>query len=288
MPEYPDTSTSLAWDERAIASGEQTGRVQNRAGEGDVPGDTWRTLAGRFAPEPADGPEDPAVQPIAQWLDPDAELVDVGCGAGRLSVPLAGYCKRVTAIDPLAAMLGELRTHVADRGIANIDIVESTWDEWTPPNTPTADVVLMAHLLYSTHPISEFLAKAESVANRRVVVLLSTAQPIAYFHPLWAAAYGEERIEPLGANEFAGLLRSWNIKFEDVQLETIIARPFSDEEAAVKRATSRLFVPEGSPNYERLADSVRKNLIPAEGGGLHFRWQSHITPHIFSWAPRND
>ena len=285
MPAFPETLESLGWDERAAASGEQRGRAMENTGVSD----SWQDFSGRFAPPPEDAPEDPVVQQITRWLCADADLVDVGCGGGRLSVPLARYCKNVTALDPSPAMLTELRSHIHDRGIENINIVESTWEDW-PERAPeqAPGVVLIAHLLYSVHPIGEFLAKAERVARHRVVVLLSTAQPIAYFHPLWEAAHGEKRIESPGANEFAALLRSWNIEFDTTRLEPSAARPFPDPEAAVRRAASRLFVPEGSANYRRLEDAVRQNLEPMDGGGYRFQWQAEIIPHLFSWAPRGE
>ena len=185
-------------------------------------------------------------------------------------------------------MLDELRSHMNDRGIENINVVESTWEEWPEQNTQAADVVLMAHLLYSVHPIGEFLARAERVARRRVVVLLSTAQPIAYLHPLWEAAHGETRIEPPGANEFGALLRSWDIDFDVVRQEPIAQRPFPDPETAVRRAASRLLVSEGSANYGRLEGAVRHNLEPMDGGGYRFQWQTEVIPHLFSWAPRGE
>ncbi len=284
MPAFPETPEALDWDDRAAASGEQSGQALESAGVRD----SWRNLSARFAPTPEGAPEDPVVPDIAKWLGPNADLVDVGSGGGRLSVPLARYCRNVTAIDPSPAMLRELRSHINDRGIENINVVESTWEEWSEQKTQATDVALIAHLLYSVHPIGEFLAKAERVARRRVVILLSTAQPIAYFHPLWEAAHGEKRIESPGANEFAALLRSWNIEFEATRLEPIAARPFPDPEAAARRAASRLFVPEDSANYGRLEDAVRQNLEPVDGGGYRFQWQAKIVPHLFSWAPRGD
>ncbi len=284
MPPFPETPESLDWDARAAASAEQSERVLESAGARD----SWRNLSARFAPEPEGAPEDPIVPIIAKWLGPDADLVDVGCGAGRLSVPLARYCRNVTAIDSSPTMLSELRSHMNDRGIENINVVESTWEEWPEQKTRETDVVLIAHLLYSVHPIGGFLAKAEAVARRRIVVLLSTAQPIAYLHPLWEAAHGEKRIESPVANEFGALLRSWDIEFETTPLEPIAQRPFPDPEASVRRAASRLFVQEGSANYGRLEDAVRRNLEPVDGGGYRFRWQAEVIPHLFSWAPRGE
>ncbi len=281
MTAFLETPESFEWDEHAAGSGEQSGRALECAGVCD----SWQELSGRFAPEPEGAPEDPVVPQIAKWLSPDADLVDVGCGGGRLSVPLARYCRNVTAIDPSPAMLMELRSHLSDRGIGNINVVESTWEDW--PERAT-DVVLIAHLLYSVHPVGGFLAKAGRVARRRVVVLLSTVQPIAYFHPLWEVAHGEKRIESPGANEFAALLRSWDIEFDTARLEPITARLFPDPEAAVQRAATRLFVPEGSAGHRRLEDAVRQSLVPVDGGGYRFQWQAEVVPHLFSWAPRGD
>jgi len=58
--------------------------------------------------------------------------LDIGCGTGRLAIPLARTCRKVTAIDGSQPMLDALRAEADNRGISNIDIVRSTWQVFVP------------------------------------------------------------------------------------------------------------------------------------------------------------
>jgi len=51
---------------------------------------------------------DKTIEWVAERVRPPAAIVDFGAGAGRLSVPLAAMGFDVTAVDPCAAMLGQL------------------------------------------------------------------------------------------------------------------------------------------------------------------------------------
>lgn len=62
----------------------------------------------------------------------DDICLDIGCGTGRLALPLAKTCKRVTAIDGSQPMLEALRAEAQSCGISNIDIVRSTWQAFSP------------------------------------------------------------------------------------------------------------------------------------------------------------
>jgi ubiquinone/menaquinone biosynthesis C-methylase UbiE len=57
----------------------------------------------------------------AQWLGADAQVLDVGSGAGHLSFALAPSAARVVALDPSPGMLATLRKAAAARGLAQIE-----------------------------------------------------------------------------------------------------------------------------------------------------------------------
>jgi len=150
---YSATPASNLWNAHTEASSEQS----RRALEKSKTDDSWNRLSARFAPVAEGEPEDPVITLMRPWLESTDTVVDVGGGAGRLTVPLAGICQAVIGLDPSPAMLTDLAHQVRDRSITNVRIDESTWEAW--PEEP-ADVVLISHLLYSVHPIEEFLRKA--------------------------------------------------------------------------------------------------------------------------------
>ena len=57
---------------------------------------------------------------LAGRLPADAHVCDAGCGLGYLSLRLAPYCRRVTAVDVCEAALAVLRENCAKEGITNI------------------------------------------------------------------------------------------------------------------------------------------------------------------------
>ncbi|MFZ5375765.1 MAG: class I SAM-dependent methyltransferase [Campylobacterota bacterium] len=69
-------------------------------------------------------------------LDGDEVVLDIGCGPGALSVPLAKKVKHVVAIDFSRAMLDELEAYAAREGVTNITTYHLGWeDDWNvlPP-----------------------------------------------------------------------------------------------------------------------------------------------------------
>lgn len=60
---------------------------------------------------------------IARRLPPGAHVCDAGCGLGFLSLELAPYAGRVTAVDRSELALDVLRRECAARGAGNIDAV---------------------------------------------------------------------------------------------------------------------------------------------------------------------
>lgn len=57
-------------------------------------------------------------------LDGTGRLLDLGCGAGQIAVPLAPHFEEVVAMDPEPEMLGELARVASEVGAKNIRLVE--------------------------------------------------------------------------------------------------------------------------------------------------------------------
>jgi SAM-dependent methyltransferase len=59
-------------------------------------------------------------------LTPDDVAVDLGCGTGQVTVPLAGRVRAVVGVDPEPDMLAHARRAAAERGLANVSWVVGT------------------------------------------------------------------------------------------------------------------------------------------------------------------
>jgi SAM-dependent methyltransferase len=187
--------------------------------------DPWRGLTSSFLPAPEGEPDDPVVAYLRSVLRPDSVLLDIGAGAGRLSVPISRICKRVVAVEPSPAMAMELRHQIARRGVQNIDIKSVRWED---ADQEPADVVLMSHLLYGVAPVTPYVRRAVATARDAVVVVLGLSPPGSYYHPLWLPVHGEDRIVAPNAREFEHLLKDWGLAPETVTLPGIQARSFHD------------------------------------------------------------
>jgi len=64
-----------------------------------------------------------------EFLEPNMEVLDIGCGPGTYALDLARRVKKVVALDPSPKMLAILEQRVAEEGITNIETVCSTWED---------------------------------------------------------------------------------------------------------------------------------------------------------------
>ena len=88
----------------------------------------------------------------AHGLGGDSTIVDFGAGTGVFAFAVAAECRRVVALDVSPAMVGHLRQQVADRALANVEVVHAgflTYDHAGPP----VDFVYSRHAL---HQIPDF------------------------------------------------------------------------------------------------------------------------------------
>ena len=90
------SAADAVWDEAEPAAGHQMASGADRGGDGLFRGTAWHYA--RFRPGCPDALLDLLVERFG--LDGDGRLLDVGCGTGQLSLPLAGYVREVVGMDP--------------------------------------------------------------------------------------------------------------------------------------------------------------------------------------------
>jgi SAM-dependent methyltransferase len=103
-------------------------------------------------------------------VKPQWTLLDVGCAAGTLAIPLAERVKRITAMDISGNMLALLRERCAKSGISNIQTVQGAWeDDWNALGIGEHDVALASRSLI-TEDFESALTKLDKAARKRVYV----------------------------------------------------------------------------------------------------------------------
>jgi len=111
----------------------------------------WNTAATTFDAEPDHGLTRPAVRAawsarLRSWIPGvGADVLDIGCGTGSLSLLVAEHGHRVTGIDLAPGMVEQARRKLAGHA-ASVFVA----DAGAPPiGNGTVDVVLTRHLLWT-------------------------------------------------------------------------------------------------------------------------------------------
>ena len=82
-------------------------------------------------------------------LSPGARILEIGCGTGQITVPLAARGYAITALEPgaaLAALAGR-----KCRPYPRVEIVRTSFEAWAPPPQPF-DLVLAAQAFHWIEP----------------------------------------------------------------------------------------------------------------------------------------
>ncbi len=81
-------------------------------------------------------------------LFPAMSVLDMGCGPGTLTIPLARKVKEVTAVDFSSEMLATLAERAAGEGLENITTRQGAWeDDWQPLGLRQYDLIIASRSL---------------------------------------------------------------------------------------------------------------------------------------------
>lgn len=98
----------------------------------------------------------------------DEIILDIGCGPGALSIPLAKKVKEVIAIDFSAQMLCELEAYAVREGVTNIRTFHLSWeDDWSV--LPPVDIAIASRSM-EVKDIDIALSKMSSHARKACYV----------------------------------------------------------------------------------------------------------------------
>jgi len=139
-------------------------------------------------------PLDPNLEVIASYIEADDVIIDVGGGAGRMSLPLALRCREVINVEPSPTMATGFRTNAAGAGISNIRIIEG---EWPDVDAPAGSVALVNHVTYMAREIVPFIKKLEQAGRRRVLITINSVPGPSFQRVLYQLVHGEaEEVVP--------------------------------------------------------------------------------------------
>ena len=165
------------------------------------PGDHWADWAALFRQDPQ-RPLDANLSIIAGFLQSDDRLLDVGGGAGRVSLALASRVAEVILVEPSAAMREQFNAARAAAGIANARITPDRW----PDSSETGDVVHLSDVTYFVRAIAPFIARLHCAAARRVLITVWHPPPGDLDAELHRILYGVAPPRWPGLPELAAVL----------------------------------------------------------------------------------
>ena len=118
-------------------------------------------------------------------VKPDFSVLDIGCGPGTLTIPLAKKAKCVTALDISSNMLKYVRENAEAENLSNINYVNSDWEDAVADVRIGMHDVVVASRCISTENIRETFEKLVSIGRHSVYVTV----PIVHL-PLDWEIYG--------------------------------------------------------------------------------------------------
>ncbi|MDX2274928.1 MAG: bifunctional 2-polyprenyl-6-hydroxyphenol methylase/3-demethylubiquinol 3-O-methyltransferase UbiG [Hyphomonadaceae bacterium] len=142
----------------------------------------------------------PAAKPLAGW-----DVLDLGCGGGLVSAPLARMGAQLTAIDASEDAIGAARAHTEEAGLA-IDF-RCTTAEALAETGARFDLVTALEIIEHVADVPAFLQAASSLVKPGRLIVLSTINRTQKARAL--AIVGAERIlkwAPEGAHDFDKLV----------------------------------------------------------------------------------
>lgn len=111
------------------------------------------------------------MKPKRSWT-----VLDMACGGGTLSIPLADKVREITAVDFSDAMLAILKDEARTRKLKNIRTINAAWaDDWAEKGIGIYDVAIASRAL-AMDDIQDALFKLIRSARKRVYVSMVSGE----------------------------------------------------------------------------------------------------------------
>ena len=250
---------------------------------GSLSGAFWDRRADRYAAsvKAMDVGDDPFLRRLRRVTEPRSTVIDVGAGSGRFAVAIAPDARRVTAVDPSAAMLSILRRDARQAGVKNVKTVRGTWEE---VDTPAADVVFSSFVLPLVRDAPAFLTKLDAKARRHAFLYLGAFSGDAVLDPLWRHFHGSPRAPGPTYLDALAVLRELGMTPEVKVVEIANPRRFATTADAAEHCADALLLPDTAEARTELEELLADWLLGRRGA---LRSPMRSAPAaIMHWRPR--
>ena len=215
----------------------------------------------------------PSNQSALEALPQGGTLLDVGCGAGAASLPLASTSGRIVGVDPSAEMLAALRTRATAADVA-VSTVEGAWPD-VAGDTPTADVVVCHHVAYNVPDLVAFARALTDHARRRVVLELTAQHPMQRLNALWLRFHGLVRPETPVAEDAIAVLGEMGLAPQHQEWTALTQSSFARDDDLVAWTRRLLCLPPARD--PELAKALEPLTVRLPDGSLAFPARRIVT-----------
>ena len=165
------------------------------------PGDPWGEMAELFRLDPL-RPLEGNLGALSEYVRETDCLVDVGGGAGRVSLALASSVSHVELVEPSDGMRAQF---IAARDEAGITNAQASGDRWMD-SAATGDVITLSDVTYFVRDIAPFIAKLHNSAARRVMITVWNPTPGDMHGGLYRTLHGKAPAPLPGLPQLAPVL----------------------------------------------------------------------------------
>jgi len=211
--------------------------------------------------------------------EPDWNVLDVGCAAGTLAVPLAARVRSITALDFSPVMIDLLSARCRDAGIANVAPRVASWeDDWRALGLSTHDIAIASRSL-AVDDLQAALTKLNSFARKRVCISC----------PVGSGPFDRRVFEAVGreCKPSPDYIYTYNLLYQMGIYANVsfVAKPirksFANEEEAFESLSWMLDEMSGTEE-SRLRQFVAEHLIP-DGGRWTMDYERQVRWAIMWW-----
>ena len=221
---------------------------------------------------------------IASYVEPGDVFVDVGGGAGRVSLPMSLRCREVVCVDSSPGMGLEFDTLASGAGLTNARRIQSDWLE--APDV-RGDRTFTADVTYFVRNIEAFINKLQASARRRVMITVWSELPPNRSARIFRLVYGEEQAILPGHRQLLPVL--WDMGLlPDVRVlpgppwwETVV--PLTREEAVEQASAGRWLKPEDKDEGRRVIERHFDELFSHGSAGFSPKWRPEMRELLITW-----
>jgi SAM-dependent methyltransferase len=189
-------------------------------------------------------------------------VLDVGCGGGAASAPLARRASHLIGVDTSAGMLEAFLQHARDARV-RAQVIEGSWPE-AAGRAPVADVAVCHHVVYNAPDLTEFALRLTDHARRRVVVEMTERHPMSDLNPLWLRFHGVVRPTRPTSDDAEAVLREIGLRPERKDWNQ--PRPGSYETVAEMVAHVRRMLCLPAERDPQIREAIAERIVERDGG----------------------